>query len=264
MLSVNAKINRALEILKQINDEYAAWKTSNPIQTVTECNVERTQFILGVRFATEPQGLRWSLLAGELLFDLRCALDHLVYFVATNDSGQDPPPDAEKLMFPIATSEQRFQSAVSRGQLNGLKDLHKDIIKSHQPYVKSSPPEDSALFALHYLNSIDKHRHLHISVFSVVRAEADLKGLPPGVTNVSINEEPLQKADWVISFETSEPCRGPEGELKFSLRLGVFEERYRKHQLLDILKKCVDAVIDVARPFQPDPGVQPTPASGRA
>lgn len=263
MLSVNSKINRALELLRQINDEYAAWKTSSPLRTVTECNVERTQFVLGVRFASEPQGLRWSLLAGEVLFNLRCALDHLVYFLATTDSRQDPPADADKLMFPIATSVQRYQSTLGRGQLNGISDVHKDFVRSNQPYIKSFPPESSPLFALHYLNNIDKHRHLHISVFSVVKAEADLNGLPPGVTKVSINEEPLQREDWIISFQTSRPCQGPEGELKFSLRLGVFEERYRKRQLLEVLKECIDEVIEVARPFQPNPGVQSTPASGR-
>src|SRR5688572_16488924 len=102
MDSVNCKANRAIELLKQLNAEVEQWKASEPYQVLSECNVERTKFVVGIRITSEPDGLRWSLLAGEILFNLRCALDHLVYAWAVADTGSDPPPDAGGLMFPIS------------------------------------------------------------------------------------------------------------------------------------------------------------------
>ena len=250
MLSVNAKINRALQLFSEVNAGYADWQRSNPIQQITECNEERTSFIVFARFIVQPETAKWALICGEVLFDLRCALDHIIYFQALSDSGLDPPASAEKLMFPITTSQERFDFAINRGQLTGLKTESINLVRSFQPFVRARIPEEDSLFALQALNNIDKHRYLHFAVFSVANTTAELSGLPQGVVKVSINAEPLKNEDWVISFETDGPCPGPEGEIRYSLRLGILEERYRKQAILSLMKSCIDSVIEVNKCFQ--------------
>ena len=46
---------------------------------------------------------------GEMLYQLRAALDSIVYQAAIYDSGQDPPPNAERLEFPFRDTLTAFQ-----------------------------------------------------------------------------------------------------------------------------------------------------------
>lgn len=73
-----------------------------------------------------------SLEFGEFLYQLRAALDSLVYELAIIDSGQDPPPDAEKLEFPIRRSKASFDDAAWK--IRPLSDLHREMIESIQPH----------------------------------------------------------------------------------------------------------------------------------
>lgn len=250
MLSVNCKINRAIELLKVLNGEFTAWKELNAIETTTKSNELRTVFVVGVKFISEPPALKWSLIVGEILFNLRCALDHLVYFLAISDSGVTPPENAHRLMFPVTTTEARFADAIKRRQLHGICDAHRDIIKSLQPFTNVRP-EETPLFALHYLNILDKHRQLHMAIFSVVGTHLELKGLPPGKVKVTVNGEPLEKEDWVIRIESAVPCAGPEGPIALSIRLGLLEERFKERPLLELLNECVETVKDAARQLKP-------------
>lgn len=95
------------------------------------------------------------------------------------------------------------------------------------------------------LNNIDKHRRINVAVFNTASAEADLRGLPPGITKLSINDNPLQQHDWLIRIETAASCAGPEGKMKFSIRLSFAEETLSKKPLLEILKASIDSVVQI-------------------
>src|SRR5215207_7176365 len=64
-----------------------------------------------VRASETFPGDQLSLHYGELLYQLRAALDSLVYEVAIRDSGCDPPPDEEQLEFIIRDSAEKFDNA---------------------------------------------------------------------------------------------------------------------------------------------------------
>ena len=55
-----------------------------------------------------PTPPEMAVLIGEWLYNLRCALDYSVYAAAVCVSGQDPPPGAGQLQFPIYESEAAF------------------------------------------------------------------------------------------------------------------------------------------------------------
>ncbi|MEX2401245.1 MAG: hypothetical protein WD423_10765 [Rhodothermales bacterium] len=250
MIFVNAKINRAIELFRELNAEVERWKNSGPIEVLQECNKERTQFVTGVRFRKEPDALKWSIIAGDILFNLRCALDHLVFYLAIVDSGKNPPERARRLMFPVTNSDDQLEGAIGARRLFGCSEETIDYIRSVQPYVAFDDSQKSPLRTINYLNNVDKHRHLHMSVFSVVGTEAELTDLPEGTVKVSVNDQPLEKEDWVISIETDTPSAGPEGTIGFSIRFGLLEDRFKGRQLLEVLKEAIDYVVEIAKPYQ--------------
>lgn len=105
---------------------------------------------------------------GEMLYQLRAALDSAVYAAAILQSGQDPPPDEKNLEFPIRATEREFNNA--RWHIRPLPDECKAIIESIQPYkvVQGLLPELLVLSphrSIGILNDWarkDRHRRLHV------------------------------------------------------------------------------------------------------
>jgi hypothetical protein len=127
-----------------------------------------------------------SLVLGELLYQLRAALDSLVYELAIIDSGQDPPPDTEKLEFPIRSDDRtRFDKVAWK--VAPLSQEHRDMIESIQPYHAKYEYGWKVNFmysSLEMLNDWarkDRHRGLHV-VASWASNKNPLLHLPDGVT----------------------------------------------------------------------------------
>ncbi len=105
-----------------------------------------------------------SLQLGEMLYQLRAALDSCIYGAVIRETGQNPPPDENKLEFPICEKRSDY-SAFKRAP---LAQKRRDIIERVQPYnVPDIAPEYMAFNfnrALGILNDWarkDRHRKLH-------------------------------------------------------------------------------------------------------
>lgn len=121
---------------------------------------------------------------GEMLYQLRAALDSLVYEVAVLDSGSNPPPDAEKLEFLIRASEASFDQGARK--IAPLSDQHRDMIRSVQPYDLPGRGEGEAVIArvfkeLNDLARKDRHRGLRV-VTAWVSNKDPLVDVPEGAT----------------------------------------------------------------------------------
>lgn len=108
------------------------------------------------------------LLLGELLYQLRSALDACIYQAAVYATGQNPPPDEGRLEFPITTNSSEWPDLVRR-RLSALPAPIQNAIESVQPYNNQSLPPDEmvrsinrSLGILHDLARKDRHRKLHI------------------------------------------------------------------------------------------------------
>ncbi len=99
-----------------------------------------------------------SILFGELLYELRAALDNCLYAVAVLVSGENPPPNAARLEWPI-----RLNAADWKNQSSRYRDLPSSItraLEAIQPY-QAETPGWNALGILHELARVDRHRSLH-------------------------------------------------------------------------------------------------------
>ncbi len=91
-----------------------------------------------------------SILIGEIAYNLRAALDYLVYALAVLDSGE--PQNSTQ--FPIEYTPQGFGGRKKQGFLRGLNAAHITAIERLQPYQGC---DWTGL--LRSLSNPDKHRH---------------------------------------------------------------------------------------------------------
>lgn len=140
----------------------------------------------------DPLPPHFAIEFGEMLYQLRAALDSLVYQAATYDSGESPPPDAEKLEFPFRHSKRKFDEA--SWKIAPLSSAHRDIIESVQPYNAPSVGDDeraiiNSLATINHWARIDRHRRLQVIGGWATQAQPKFR-LPNGVTVKSINVAP--------------------------------------------------------------------------
>jgi hypothetical protein len=123
------------------------------------------------RFFLEPVKRDWvlpfSLELGEMLYQLRSALDSCVYDAAALKFGSDPPPNAQQWQLPITSDPADFKEAIRR-----MKDIPPDIaaiIERVQGYSGLACRFDGKQFdlgtmlvALNNWARIDRHRKLHL------------------------------------------------------------------------------------------------------
>ena len=150
---------------------------------------ERTWIVTAV-FKTVPDDEVLSLELGEFFYQLRAALDALIWKAVWITQGSEPPPDANRLEFPIYSDpkgQKKFDSAAIH-DFPFPQEL-KDWLRTIQPYSTEKPVGDpdrglgSTLQTLHDCARKDRHRRLHVAAAVASIVEYDfLDGFPEGVT----------------------------------------------------------------------------------
>ncbi|HUG64903.1 MAG TPA: hypothetical protein VMK83_06760 [Gaiellaceae bacterium] len=119
-------------------------------------------------FKSEP----CSVLAGDCLFNLRAALDHIVYALHERRyRGKIPTALIEKTQFPILTRPRRDKRhnpipTHCWHDIGTLSIKQRRAIEFLQPYKRRNDKFSEMrelLGELWILNNIDKHRHLHVA-----------------------------------------------------------------------------------------------------
>jgi hypothetical protein len=141
------------------------------------------------KFFIKPTNPDWtlpfSLEFGEMLYQLRSALDSCIYDAAILEFRSDPPPDAGKWQF-IATIDPKDFKEAMRRMKNAPQDIM-TIMKSMQGYAGVTCRADGKEFdlgkTLVILNDwarIDRHRRLHIAGSAITSGGLRI-GSPSGV-----------------------------------------------------------------------------------
>lgn len=144
-------------------------------------------FRLRFHLKNEPPTLQWSITIGEIVHNLRSALDHLVFELSRRNqlrlySGGSIPPNGpisgsnpwRSVSFPIlengGTNDNNWKS-VTRSKLKFVKKSLLPKFRSVQPFAYGRKhPEKEPLAQLDQLWQIDKHRSVHL-VSNLVRLQ---------------------------------------------------------------------------------------------
>lgn len=147
-----AYLNRRVNILSKSICE-SVYINRQPQKFILENGREINGFLCDATARIEPVPHIIKILIGEIVYNLRAALDYLVYELARLDSGKI----IDNTQFLIEESPEGF-SKNSGYRLKGINDKHVKIIEGLQPYNGCNWTR-----ILRELSNPDKHRELTIS-----------------------------------------------------------------------------------------------------
>jgi len=214
------KIGRAEEHLGALKGEIKAWLQADPYSVVKLHDLNTGRHSLAVRIRGTAPFDRLALVAGDCAHNLRCALDHLVFALAIAESGQNPPPDAKKIQFPIVDSAAAFEK--QRYRIGCLTKKSQDFIESVQPYNRHDPELPPILGVLNIFENADKHQLIHLTydtnVGGVISFLRPRTWIAPDITWL---HEPLEDGKEFVYFTTSPNVAELDYKFEVSFSIGV-------------------------------------------
>jgi hypothetical protein len=154
------RVPRAAEIRGHIGTLWSEYIDRAPRRFNVTPSDEPDIWVLELQ-TIEPMPVRLSTLFGEWLYELRAALDGILFHLAVQDSGQNPPPAESGLMFPVFADAAKFDGADHRGRLQAVSDSTFALLRHVQPFNAQPNHLSNVLWWLDELARIDRHRYGH-------------------------------------------------------------------------------------------------------
>jgi hypothetical protein len=177
---VNLKVERAKEHFEQLQSAVEAFRTTDPYGAVRYMNPKRTEEVVRARISKQPPP-QLAIIIGDLLHNLRSALDHLVcQLVMANGKGS-----CSDTQFPICKERDEFfgnpkvKKSPQSAKVQHVASGAQTVIESLQPY-NHLPVDDHPLYLLNRLNNRDKHRLLNLAVAAIISYGANIVIGPKG------------------------------------------------------------------------------------
>jgi hypothetical protein len=261
--SAHAKLDRAGEHLKTLDTDWQATVKAQAYGVVV-----RTYLYPGSYRASftidRPHRLHWSILVGELVHNMRSALDHLTARLMEKQGGNLTKQTA----FPIHEHESEFVAKVlkpaqrgKRGPLTGFVVGGPEwaFIEDLQPYKPGQGGRNSALYTINDLWNRDKHRMLNpIFLDPPVNNGLDFIGWNP-LARLTKGEplwyqgEPLQDGTELahVVFNPTGPDPQVHVKDRIPLRISFGEDDGGTRAFADSLKDFRQIVRDAEAKFFP-------------
>lgn len=177
-----ARLDRAAVDLNALVAEIGIWSDADPQPHGNRISIEdgTRLTIYGVVRKHPPLG--WGLAVGDIVNDLRSALDYMAYDLAIIKDGQDPPPNPSGIEFPIYLCRDRYGKVGKTGQRTGpgvskatrMSLAAEAFVESIQPYQNGNA--GNWLWILHELCIINKHRVIHLTPVLVEKVSLENMG----------------------------------------------------------------------------------------
>jgi hypothetical protein len=150
------KLQRAEEHFGQLGAEFREFLSRNPYRMLREDDLRSGQnhFLWRAKIVEHPPYEKWSSLVGECVHALRAALDQTAYAIVNREKLV-----SEKCGFPILDKPGSWNAAHPK-DLPGVPPEVLTLVEGLQPYNRTI--ETDALWAVHQLDIIDKHRRLNL------------------------------------------------------------------------------------------------------
>lgn len=251
----NAKVERAREHHRALMEDVLDWLRETPYALDQEFLADSSELVFRLRGEPPSPPLRWSTVIGDVVHNLRSALDHLAWQLVLLDGGQP----TLQTQFPIYESEDAFRRNAER-RLPGVTPERVSAVEALQPYRRSpdNPAEDH-LAAIQLLSNTDKHRVL---TTTVVQSEGsqfrftlrrDVRGLWP--ESIAPTFGPMVAGAEVVRVKVEPEGPNPEMSVDMHLELNfAFDEPetvLHGETVLGALEEFMDVVAAAVTSFQP-------------
>ncbi len=205
--------------------------------------------------------LPFSLQFGEMLYQLRAALDSCVYDAAVIEfGGQNPPPDEQQWNFPICSTDKKFEDSVRR--MKNLPTRLRGLLEAVQPYSGAigrgaDGSEWDIGQVLHTLNDwarIDRHRRLHLAGTAISHGHLGFErvaGMSVASCDFFIGEHLLEHDTEIARFKIAGwiPGKKMNVQAQFSFEI-VVDEAPRMFKLQDTALAMLLSVINTRERFE--------------
>lgn len=210
-----ARHDRARAKRREFGECWARYISVHPWDIEVRSVDPNTLEILAVM--REPAPVELALIFSEWLAALRAALDNALYALAAATSGLNPPPQAERIQYPICSTPEEFKKQTKR--LTMLQEHVVEALEKSQPYQSPYGPESNLTYWIHELARKDRHRSLHIGLGRV--DEHRIRVAPPRGVTIEFDQtvKPYShiEGELVVGrFTASRPIR--PSEIKADLR----------------------------------------------
>jgi hypothetical protein len=163
LAGVVAKFNRSSEQFDVLRTEIWRFLNEDPEPHFSRGEFDADTWEWIERFQGREPPLRWGVILGDCVHNLRSALDHLICQVTLLDGGT--MDDCAEAQFPIASkSEQQFENMADRRLPACFSDKHRAMVREPQPFHAGEGAPRHPLSVLADLSNADKHRVLNTSV----------------------------------------------------------------------------------------------------
>lgn len=187
------KVERAKEHISQLEAEIQEFLGREPYRIVLEEEQQNGDLIYRVKIKEQPP-LRWSAIIGDIVHNLRSALDLLANDVV---SANCKIPN-HYTAFPVCKSAKDFEDRLPK-MVRGASTEAIRIIKSLKPYKGGN----EELWRIHHLDIVDKHRlilsvgtmHRNVVMSSKIQVpwgEGEKFQFPPFAINPADRQYPLK------------------------------------------------------------------------
>lgn len=182
---VLAKLDRADEHREAFDLLYHAYAESQPYGILTEYDPRTGWHVLRWQVMHEPPFKELALIFGDMISNLRAALDYLIWQLVLQ-SGNRP---GRRTAFPVVRRAKDWD-VQSRNALRGVTPEWIAEIEARQPFKRRERPSIHPLAILDHLNNLNKHRFLPVAAVSVEQL-----GLLINVEDA--RGEPIESRDFV-------------------------------------------------------------------
>lgn len=178
--SITDKVARARELLDEVRRLREPWRQSMQGPTLESYTDDGVNYRWTLPHL-QPLPLRIGTVIGEMLHDLRSALDQSVVALVEANGGTV----TRQTLFPFCETETEWRRALQpRGRIFGIEESAAQVIRSTQKFTVGS--EQRKLWLLKDASNTEKHNHalpLHIVALEVTphldEHWTDVKTFPP-------------------------------------------------------------------------------------
>jgi len=162
------KLARTAYHLNQLHTQIVEWRRHHRLVYRIEGDLNKGEKLVVLASGENPGHDPMALIVGDCIHNMRASLDLLAFALLRANHMAMPTPVPEKLTkrssFPIF-NDPRDYADKRETLIGGIDPRAQQVVESLQPYKKGGASD--ALFLLHTLDIINKHRLLNL-VYSVV------------------------------------------------------------------------------------------------
>ncbi len=238
------KLKRAQKHLETIDEYLTKYESLNPTSMVCKLNVSETFYEYSL-ISIFPPFLDFGIAIGEFSYQVRSALDHIIYALAEfsttlTDRARDRAERSTSFPICLVPNDSFIDNQLQHVRGSIRPDVRR-IVDSVQPYKRGNRNQARAdpLALLDELNRVDKHRVFRSPLVNINIKRTDLapgiKTIATGSANhgdvfawIPANLDPKVEFDPRVSCEVVLPITGPSGGMIRMESLGIIHNRVRE------------------------------------